>query len=75
VIIKEVIAKSFVEYSLNRFLKNLKKIRNNTLKSIIIRHVFEQSDMCFIDADACIKLLKKYNFESKTKELVLSLLR
>ncbi len=74
-IIKEVIAKSFVEYSLNRFRKNLKKIRNNIFKSIIIRYVFEQSDMCLIDADACIKLLKKYNFESKTKKLVLSLLR
>jgi hypothetical protein len=74
VIIKEVIAKSFIEYSLIQFLSDLTKIRNNTFKSIIIRHVFEKCDMWSINADACIKLMKKFN-SSSINELRLSLLR
>jgi hypothetical protein len=76
VIIKEVIAKSFVEYSLIQFLSDLIKIKNNTFKSIIIRHVFENCDMWSINADSCIKLMKKYNRNSSfINEFTLSLLR
>jgi hypothetical protein len=74
-VIKEVIAESFVEYSLTRFLSDLTKIRNNTFKSIIIRHAFEKSDMWSVNADVCIKLLKKFNNSAKTKESTLPLLR
>ncbi len=74
-IIKEVIAESFVEYSLTRFLRDLNKIRNNTFKSIIIRHVFENCDMWSVNADVCIKLLKKFNNSAKKKEPTLPLLR
>jgi hypothetical protein len=73
--IKEVVAKSFVEYSLTRFLSDLTKIRNNIFKSIIIRHAFEKCDMWSVNSDACIKLLKKFNYSVKVKELTLSLLR
>ncbi len=74
-IIKKTIAKSFVEYLLTQFLSDLTKIRNNIFKSIIIRHAFEKFDMWSVNANACIKLLKKFNSTSAAKELTLSLLR
>ncbi len=73
--IKEAVAESFVEYLLTRFLSDLIKIRNNIFKSIIIRHVFEKCGMWSVNSDACIKLLKKFNYSVKVKELTLSLLR
>ncbi len=76
VIIKEIIAKSFVEYSLIQFLSDFIKIKNNIFKSIIIRHVFEKCDMWSVDADSCIKLMKKYNRNSLfINEFTLFLLR
>jgi hypothetical protein len=76
VIIKKIIAKSFVEYSLIQFLNDLIKIKNNIFKSIIIRHVFEKCDMWSVDANSCIKLMKKYNRNSLfINEFTLSLLR
>jgi hypothetical protein len=76
VIIKEVIAKFFVEYSLIQFLSDFIKIKNNIFKSIIIRHVFENCDMWSVNADSCIKLMKKYNRNSSfINEFTLSLLR
>ncbi len=73
--IKEAIAESFVEYSLTRFLSDLTKIRNNTFKSTTIRHAFENCGMWPVNADVCIKLLKKFNNSAKTKEPTLPLLR
>ncbi len=75
--IKQVIAESFVEYSLTRFLSDLTKIRNNIFKSIIIRHASEKCDMWPVNADICIKLLNKFNYsvQAKVKEPTLHLLR
>jgi hypothetical protein len=58
--IKEVIAESFFEYSLNYVLTDITKIRNNALKAIIIRHAFEKCGMWPIDVEVCIELMKKY---------------
>jgi hypothetical protein len=77
VAIQEAIVRSFVEYSLEQFLGDLVKIRNNVFKRSTIRHAFEKPGMWPVDQDLCIKQLKKFNKKlatDKTK-LTLSLLR
>ena len=59
--IEEVVASSFVEYSLSQFIQDLTKIRNHTFKTSTIRHAFEKSGMWPIDPKACIRQLKNFN--------------
>jgi hypothetical protein len=54
-IIQNVVVTSFVKYSIEQFLNDLTKIRNNTFKASTIRHVFEKSEMWSISEKQCIK--------------------
>ncbi len=74
-IIQNAVITSFVEYSIEQFLNDLTKIRNNTFKASIIRHVFEKSEMWSISEKQCIKQLKHFNKHVETTKLTLSLLR
>ncbi len=49
VAIQEAIVSSFVEYSLEQFLGDLIKIRNNVFKRSTIRHAFETPGMWPVD--------------------------
>ena len=49
-----------MEYSINRFLKDLTKIRNNTFKNSTIRHAFRDSGMWPVSVNACLKKMKTY---------------
>ncbi len=74
--IRKVIAMSFVEYSINQFLRDLNKIRKNACKVTNILHAFEKFDMWSINVKRCVKLFKKYHFDSSQMiESKLSLLR
>jgi hypothetical protein len=61
VTIQKSIAKSFVEYFLTQFLRDLTKIRNETFKLSTIRHAFEKSEMWSINLKTCIKQLKIFS--------------
>jgi hypothetical protein len=74
-IIQNAVVTSFVKYSIEQFLNDLTKIKNNTFKSSIIRHVFEKSEMWSVNEKQCIKQLKHFNKHVKTTKLTLSLLR
>jgi hypothetical protein len=74
-IIQNVVVSSFVKYSIEQFLNDLTKIRNNTFKASIIRHVFEKSEIWSISEKQCIKQLKHFNEHVETTKLTLSLLR
>ena len=69
--IQKTVAKSFVEYSLNQFLKNLTKIRFNIFKLFTIRHFFQNSKMWSVNAKRCIEQLKIFSFEFFKKKLTL----
>jgi hypothetical protein len=64
-----------VKYSIEQFLNDLTKIRNNTFKASIIRHAFEKSGMWPVSEKQCIKQLKHFNKHVETTESTLSLLR
>ncbi len=64
-----------MKYSIEQFLNDLTKIRNNTFKALIIRHVFEKFEMWSINEKQCIKQLKHFNKHVETTKLTLSLLR
>jgi hypothetical protein len=76
-IIQKTVVTSFVKYSIEQFLNDLTKIRNNTFKASIIRHAFEKSGMWSVSEKQCIKQLKHFNkhVDSETTKLTLSLLR
>jgi hypothetical protein len=76
VTIHKIIAKSFVKYDLSQFLNDLTKIKNNTFKSLKIRHVFRDSRMWSISSSIYIKQLKTFNltFNSTFIDFVESLL-
>jgi hypothetical protein len=74
-IIQNVVVTSFVKYSIEQFLNDLTKIRNNTFKSSIIRHVFEKLKMWSVNEKQCINQLKHFNKHVETTKLTLSLLR
>jgi hypothetical protein len=76
-IIQNVVVTSFVKYSIEQFLNDLTKIKNNTFKTSIIRHVFEKFEMWSVSEKQCIKQLKHFNkhVETTTTKLTLSLLR
>jgi hypothetical protein len=59
-IIQNAVVTSFVKYSIGQFLNDLTKIRNNTFKSSIIRHVFEKFGMWSVNEKQCIKQLKHF---------------
>ncbi len=59
--IREAIAVSFVEYSINQFLRDLNKIRQNACKATNILHAFKKSGMWPINVDRCVELFKKYH--------------
>jgi hypothetical protein len=44
-IIQNVVITSFMKYSIEQFLNDLTKIRNNTFKTLIIRHIFEKFEI------------------------------
>ncbi len=79
VAIQEAVASSFIEYSIDQFLNDLIKIRNNTFKASTIRHAFEKSGMWPVNEQECIKQLKhfdsKHSPNSKSTEATLPLLR
>jgi hypothetical protein len=64
-----------MKYSIEQFLNDLTKIKNNTVKASIIRHVFEQFEMWSINKTQCIKQLKHFNKHVETTKFILSLLR
>jgi hypothetical protein len=74
-VIQDAVVTSFVKYSIGQFLNDLTKIRNNTFKASIIRHVFEKFGMWSISEKQCIRQLKHFNKHVETTELTLSLLR
>jgi hypothetical protein len=74
-IIQNAVVTSFVKYSIEQFLNDLTKIRNNTFKASIIRHVFEKFEMWSINEKQCIKQLKHFNKHVETTKFTLSLLR
>ncbi len=74
-IIQNAVVTSFVKYSVRQFLNDLTKIKNNTFKASIIRHVFEKFEMWSISEKQCIKQLKHFNKHVETTKLTLSLLR
>jgi hypothetical protein len=74
-IIQKTVVTSFVKYSIEQFLNNLTKIKNNTFKASIIRHVFEKFEMWSINEKQCIKQLKHFNKHVETTKFTLSLLR
>ncbi len=74
-IIQNAVVTSFVKYSIGQFLNDLTKIRNNTFKASIIRHVFEKFEMWSIGEKQCIKQLKHFNKHVETTKSTLSLLR
>jgi hypothetical protein len=74
-IIQNVVVTSFVKYSIEQFLNDLTKIKNNTFKALIIRHVFEKFEMWSVNEKQCIKQLKHFNKHVETTKLTLSLLR
>jgi hypothetical protein len=76
-IIQNVVVTSFVKYSIEQFLNDLTKIKNNTFKASIIRHVFEKFEMWSVSEKQCIKQLKHFNkhVDFETTKLTLSLLR
>jgi hypothetical protein len=74
-VIQNAVVTSFVKYSIEQFLNDLTKIRNNTFKASIIRHVFEKFEMWLINEKQCIKQLKHFNKHVETTKLTLSLLR
>ncbi len=59
-IIKQVVAKFHLEYSLKRFCDDLSQIREHTFKEIIIRFAFEKFDMWSVNSQRCIDQLKKF---------------
>jgi hypothetical protein len=64
-----------VKYSIEQFLNDLTKIKNNTFETSIIRHVFEKFEMWSVNEKQCIKQLKHFNKHVETTKLTLSLLR
>jgi hypothetical protein len=60
-IIQNAVVTLFAKYSIEQFLNDLTKIKNNTFKSSIIRHVFEKFEMWLINEKQCIKQLKHFN--------------
>jgi hypothetical protein len=64
-----------MKYSIEQFLNDLTKIKNNTFKTSIIRHVFEKFEMWSINEKQCIKQLKHFNKHVETTKFTLSLLR
>ncbi len=74
-IIQNAVVTSFLKYSVEQFLNDLTKIRNNTFKASTIQHVFEKSEMWSISEKQCIKQLKHFNKHVETTKLTLSLLR
>ncbi len=74
--IQEVIAELFIEYSINRFLQNLNKIRQNACKAKKFLFAFRKFEMWLINVQNCVQLFKKYNPDSlQISESQLSLLR
>ena len=71
--IQKTVAESFVDYSLNQFLKNFTKIRFNIFKFFTIRHVFQNSDMWSVNAKRCIEQLKNFSSEFFKKKISLLL--
>ncbi len=53
-VIKQVVAKFHLEYSLKRFCDDLNQIREHTFKEIIIRFAFEKFDMWSVNSQRCI---------------------
>jgi hypothetical protein len=74
-IIQNAVVTSFVKYSIEQFLNDLTKIRNNTFKASIIWHVFKKFEMWSISEKQCIKQLKHFNKHVETTKFTLSLLR
>jgi hypothetical protein len=74
-IIQNAVFTSFVKYSIEQFLNDLTKIKNNTFKASTIEHVFEKFEMWSINEKQCIKQLKHFNKHVETTKLTLSLLR
>jgi hypothetical protein len=74
--IREAIAMSFIEYSINQFLTDLNKIIRNACKVTNILHAFRDIDMWSINVKRCVTQFKKFHPDSsQIKELKLSLLR
>jgi hypothetical protein len=74
--IQEAIAVSFIEYSVNQFLRDLNKIRQNACKASNVLHAFKKFGMWSINVERCIELFKKFNSDSpQISEPQLSLLR
>ncbi len=59
-VIKEVLAKFHLQYSLKRFCDDLSKIREHTFKEIIIEFAFEKFDIWSVNSQKCINQLKKF---------------
>jgi hypothetical protein len=74
-IIQNAVVTFFVKHSIEQFLNDLTKVRNNTFKALIIWHVFEKSEMWSVSEKQCIKQLKHFNKHVETTKLILSLLR
>jgi hypothetical protein len=76
-IIQNAVVTSFVKYSIEQFLNDLTKIKNNTFRASIIRHAFEKFEMWSVSEKQCIKQLKSFNkhVDFETTKLTLSLLR
>jgi hypothetical protein len=74
-IIQNVVVTFFVKYSIEQLLNDLTKVKNNTFKASIIRHVFEKFEMWSVNEKQCIKQLKHFNKHVETTKLILSLLR
>ena len=58
--IQDALLEFNVEYTLQRFLADLTKIRDNTFKKCTIRSAFEKSGMWPVNAKNCISLLKTF---------------
>ncbi len=71
--IQNVVVTSFVKHSIEQFLNDLTKIRNNTFKTSIIRHVFEKFEMWSINENQCIKQLKHFNKHVETTNVIVGL--
>ena len=79
--IQDALLQFNVEHTLQRFLADLTKIRDNTFKKCTIRSAFEKSGTWPVNAKNCISLLKTFKppdaqekLHNKEKETTLSIL-
>ena len=67
--IQDALLEFNVEYTLQRFLADLTKIRDNTFKKCTIRSAFEKSGMWPVNAKNCISLLKTFKLPDAQEKL------